>query len=471
MRPYCNWVSRCVVALQTKNQKPKSFNQHQSRGASGLPYYCTSICVRFGCTRLANCVDLKPKKKKVWLLHRRPNWHLRARWWWQNSCTSTVPHPVRVAPPSRQLIETKHSHLCVQQVVWNKPVTPWLHSQLVGVESCVCHTCRQDVCVWHNIRDMSVTHVHEMCVCHTSYETCVDHLSRTSHLLIDRPFCPQPPRLHLLTDGKGNITVTQTIESVTRPPLCMRSGHNSHCLTESEVGQVDIAVTSTDRGGNTVTSKCDLSGDETVTPRKVVTNGSWSTESVTGCGDTTVTSVNRGDNTTICTCEIIMTKQLSLDRSDGDKTVSTQPSQQLVGVTLLWLQTTVVVNWHLRARWWWQNSCTSTVPDPVGVASPSPQLIERQHDHLCVQQVIWNKPVTPRLHLQLVRVETYVWHTCKRDGCVKSTRHWYCTDWKQRRRLVSNYHRCVCVPLFYWLSLVKSITKLSWSIINNLDPL
>jgi len=32
-------------------------------GASGLPYYCASICVRFGCTRRASCVDSKPKKK------------------------------------------------------------------------------------------------------------------------------------------------------------------------------------------------------------------------------------------------------------------------------------------------------------------------------------------------------------------------------------------------------------------------
>ena len=32
--------------------------------ASGLPHYCTSICVRFGCTQRASCVDSKPKKKK-----------------------------------------------------------------------------------------------------------------------------------------------------------------------------------------------------------------------------------------------------------------------------------------------------------------------------------------------------------------------------------------------------------------------
>jgi len=32
-------------------------------GAYGIPYYCTSNCVRFGCTRLASCVDSKQNKK------------------------------------------------------------------------------------------------------------------------------------------------------------------------------------------------------------------------------------------------------------------------------------------------------------------------------------------------------------------------------------------------------------------------
>jgi len=32
-------------------------------GASGLPYYCASICVRSCCTWRASCVDLKPKKE------------------------------------------------------------------------------------------------------------------------------------------------------------------------------------------------------------------------------------------------------------------------------------------------------------------------------------------------------------------------------------------------------------------------
>ena len=33
-------------------------------GASGLPYYCTSICVRSCCNWRASCVDSKPKKRK-----------------------------------------------------------------------------------------------------------------------------------------------------------------------------------------------------------------------------------------------------------------------------------------------------------------------------------------------------------------------------------------------------------------------
>ena len=32
--------------------------------SQALPYYCTSICVRFGCTWRAGCVDSKPKKKE-----------------------------------------------------------------------------------------------------------------------------------------------------------------------------------------------------------------------------------------------------------------------------------------------------------------------------------------------------------------------------------------------------------------------
>ena len=33
-------------------------------GASGLPYYCTSFCVRSCCIWCASCVDSKPKKQE-----------------------------------------------------------------------------------------------------------------------------------------------------------------------------------------------------------------------------------------------------------------------------------------------------------------------------------------------------------------------------------------------------------------------
>ena len=51
--------------------KQQSKNKHKNNtncgsafepGASGLDYYCTSICLRSGCTRRANCVDSNPKK-------------------------------------------------------------------------------------------------------------------------------------------------------------------------------------------------------------------------------------------------------------------------------------------------------------------------------------------------------------------------------------------------------------------------
>jgi len=50
--------------LQTKHKNNNNCGSAFESGASGLPYYCTPICVRFGCTRLASCVDSKPKKKK-----------------------------------------------------------------------------------------------------------------------------------------------------------------------------------------------------------------------------------------------------------------------------------------------------------------------------------------------------------------------------------------------------------------------
>jgi len=54
--------------------KQQSKNKHKNNtncgsafepGASGLDYYCTSICVRSGCTRRANCVDSKKKNLRM----------------------------------------------------------------------------------------------------------------------------------------------------------------------------------------------------------------------------------------------------------------------------------------------------------------------------------------------------------------------------------------------------------------------
>ena len=60
-------VSKCL--LQKNNHKTKHKNNTNcgsafEPGASGLPYYCTSICVRFGCTRLASCIDSTQQKRK-----------------------------------------------------------------------------------------------------------------------------------------------------------------------------------------------------------------------------------------------------------------------------------------------------------------------------------------------------------------------------------------------------------------------
>jgi len=66
----CLYVCVCECLLHN-NMRMYTSNQYSNirgplrecrsiwPGASGLPYYCTSICVRFGCTRLATCVDWK----------------------------------------------------------------------------------------------------------------------------------------------------------------------------------------------------------------------------------------------------------------------------------------------------------------------------------------------------------------------------------------------------------------------------
>ena len=65
----CLYICICKCLLQNKNYKTKHENNTNcvsafEPGASGLPYYCTFICVRSGCTRRASCVDSKPKKYK-----------------------------------------------------------------------------------------------------------------------------------------------------------------------------------------------------------------------------------------------------------------------------------------------------------------------------------------------------------------------------------------------------------------------
>jgi len=49
-------------------------------GASGLSYYCASICDHFGCTRHASCVDSKPKKNNK---STRPLQSLSPALWWR----------------------------------------------------------------------------------------------------------------------------------------------------------------------------------------------------------------------------------------------------------------------------------------------------------------------------------------------------------------------------------------------------
>ena len=83
-RSCCTWRARCV---DPKRKKPKRkineielkttfmcpYKKTKSKvncksafepGASGLLYYCTSICVHSCCNWHASCVDSKPKKQK-----------------------------------------------------------------------------------------------------------------------------------------------------------------------------------------------------------------------------------------------------------------------------------------------------------------------------------------------------------------------------------------------------------------------
>ena len=55
-------------------------------GASGIPYYCTSICVRSCCTWHASCMDSKPKKKNGNYGSPTTSWTLGHTWIPHSDC-------------------------------------------------------------------------------------------------------------------------------------------------------------------------------------------------------------------------------------------------------------------------------------------------------------------------------------------------------------------------------------------------
>ena len=64
----CLYTCVCECLSQNNNHKAKHKSNNScgsafELGASGLPYYCTSICVRSCCTWRASCVDSKQKQK------------------------------------------------------------------------------------------------------------------------------------------------------------------------------------------------------------------------------------------------------------------------------------------------------------------------------------------------------------------------------------------------------------------------
>jgi len=65
----CLYICVCECLLQNNNHKTKHNTNTNcgsafEPGASGLPYYCTSICVRSCCTWRASSVNFKPTKQK-----------------------------------------------------------------------------------------------------------------------------------------------------------------------------------------------------------------------------------------------------------------------------------------------------------------------------------------------------------------------------------------------------------------------
>jgi len=66
----CLYICICECLLQNNNLQTKHKNNTNcgsafEPGASGLPYYCVSICVRSWCNWRASSVDSKTNKKKI----------------------------------------------------------------------------------------------------------------------------------------------------------------------------------------------------------------------------------------------------------------------------------------------------------------------------------------------------------------------------------------------------------------------
>ena len=97
----CLCICVCECLLQNNNHKTKHNNNTDcgsafEPGASGLPYYCTSIYVRSGCTPRASCVDSKthffflslcmcsalwPDVARHWCLLQPSSWSCLCAWW------------------------------------------------------------------------------------------------------------------------------------------------------------------------------------------------------------------------------------------------------------------------------------------------------------------------------------------------------------------------------------------------------
>jgi len=112
------YICICESLPQNNNHKTKHQNNTNcgsafEPGASGLPYYCTSICVRFGCTRRASCVD--SKKKGMFFLHfwrHQRNNYFGARWTRAHSPVaflhgSDVVHTIFTLEPFRSRFQTE----------------------------------------------------------------------------------------------------------------------------------------------------------------------------------------------------------------------------------------------------------------------------------------------------------------------------------------------------------------------------